>query len=113
MTRNHKNTLAEDAKPIIGSGNFLKDRAYPSPDEARRKFLLANEIALLIEAKRLTQRDVCAVTGLKQPDVSRIVNGNVSGYSLERLLQTMTSLGGRVTVSVRTETPDHELVLTF
>jgi len=35
--------------PIVGSGDFLKDRGYLDPDEVRLKFALANEIALIIE----------------------------------------------------------------
>ena len=37
--------------PIIGSGDFLKDRGYLDPDEMRLKFALANEIALIIEER--------------------------------------------------------------
>ncbi len=86
--------------PVVGSGNFLADRGYQDPDEARVKFQLANQIALLIEDHGLLQAEVCRMTGLKQPDVSKIVNGNVSGFSVWRLLQVLKGMGERVTISV-------------
>ena len=94
----------EEDRPVLGSGNFLADRGYADPDEARVKFQLANQIALLMEDHGLRQARVCELTGLKQPDVSKIVNGNVSGFSVWRLLQVLRGLGERVTISV--EAPD-------
>ncbi len=96
-----------DEIPVVGSGNFLADRGYPDPDEARVKFQLANQIALLIEDQNLLQADVCGMTGLKQPDVSKIVNGNVSGFSVWRLLQVLRGMGERVTISVDSPEPEH------
>jgi predicted XRE-type DNA-binding protein len=41
-----------------------------------------------------------SLAGLKQPDVSKIVNGNVAGFSVWRLLQVLKGLGHKVTISV-------------
>jgi predicted XRE-type DNA-binding protein len=106
MGENWGNDPRERTAPVVGSGNFLADRGYRDPEEARAKFQLANQIALLVEDHNLRQADVCAMTGLKQPDVSKILNGNVSGFSVWRLLQVLKGLGERVTISV--EAPDAE-----
>jgi predicted XRE-type DNA-binding protein len=70
------------ARVQVGSGNLLLDCGYADPGEMRVKFQLAKRIAMLIEDQGLRQADVCDRTGLKQPDVSRIVNGAVSGFSV-------------------------------
>ena len=102
----------ENSGPIIGSGDFLADLGYEDPDEVRVKFALANEIALLIEDRNLRQVDVSTRTGLKQSDVSRIVNGNVDGYSVWRLMQTLKRLGQRVAItSISIGADEHELDL--
>lgn len=106
MTENWKDDPLENTAPVIGSGDFLRDRGYADPDEMRVKFYLANRIALLIEDQGLRQTDVCDRIGLKQPDVSRIVNGAVSGFSVWRLLLVLKGLGQKVTISVHA--PDHE-----
>jgi hypothetical protein len=52
---------------VIGSGNFLKDRGYPNPDETRTKFLLLNEIAWDLDQRRLSFSEAEARTGVVFP----------------------------------------------
>ena len=85
-------------EPIVGSGDFLKDRGYPDPDEMRLKFALANEIALIIEERGLKQAEAAQAAELSQSDVSRIVNGIVKDYSVYRLMRVVTKLGKNVSI---------------
>src|SRR5262249_38481899 len=66
-------TTKETSGPVRGSGDFLRDMGYEDPEEMRVKFTLANTIALAIEQHRLKQAEVAKLTGLAQPDISRIV----------------------------------------
>jgi len=84
--------------PIVGSGDFLKDRGYPEPHEMRLKFALANEIALIIEERGLKQAEAAEAAQLSQSDVSRIVNGIVKDYSVYRLMRVVTKLGKNVSI---------------
>ncbi|CAN7548230.1 XRE family transcriptional regulator [Pararhizobium sp. LjRoot235] len=84
----------------LGSGNYLKDRGYADPAEMRIKFLLSNEIALSIEDKALSQKAPAELTGLKQPDISRIANGNVGDYSVWRLMRTLSLLGKDIVIDI-------------
>lgn len=111
MDKISKTETTEMAAPVFGSGNFLADCGYADPEEAKIKFQLANQIALLMEDHDLRQADVCGLTGLKQPDVSKIVNGNVSGFSVWRLLLVLKGLGERVTISVEGPEPEEQRVL--
>lgn len=81
----------------LGSRNYLKDRGYADP-RGDAKFLLSNEIALAIEDKALTQKEAAELTCLKQPDISRIANGNVGDYSVWRLMRTL--LGKDIVVDI-------------
>lgn len=85
----------------LGSGNYLKDRGYADPAEMRVKFLLSNEIALAIEDKALSQKAAAELTGLKQPDISRISNGNVDEYSVWRLMRTLSLLGKDIVIDIQ------------
>jgi len=100
MNENWRDDPSETTAPTVVAGDFLADQGYANPDETRLKFSLANRIAVLIEDMRLSQAKVAAVTGLAQPDISRIVNGSVKNYSLYRLIQVLTALGQDVTVAV-------------
>lgn len=97
----------EDTPPVRGSGNFLKDRGYIDPAEARIKFDLVNVIRGMVEAGRLRQVDVVSrlrayapETGIGQPDISRILRGNVRGYSESRLMVVIAALGNDVSIVV-------------
>jgi predicted XRE-type DNA-binding protein len=70
----------------------------------RVKFTLANTIAMAIEQRCLKQAEVAKLTGLAQPDISRIVNGIVKDYSLMRLMRVLTALGKDVSIGIR-DTP--------
>ena len=88
----------DEGAPVMGSGDYLADRGYADPDEARFKFLMSNEFALIVEQRGWSEAKAAEVTGLAQPDVSRIVNGNVKDYSVWRLMKALTSLGKNVLV---------------
>ena len=93
-------TTKETSGPVRGSGDFLRDMGYEDPEEMRVKFTLANTIALAIEQHRLKQAEVAKLTGLAQPDISRIVNGIVKDYSLIRLMRVLTAIGKDVSIGI-------------
>jgi predicted XRE-type DNA-binding protein len=97
----------ENTPPFRASGNFLKDRGYSDPTEARIKFDLVNIIRAVVEAKRLRQIDVVShvsryapAAGISQPDISRILRGNVNGYSESRLIVILAALCNNVSIIV-------------
>ncbi len=100
MARRTKTGIADD-NFVVGSGDYLRDRGYVDPAETRAKFFIANQIAVAIEEKGLSQATAAVITGLKQPDVSRIVNGNVKEYSVWRLMTTLKALGYDIAIEVQ------------
>jgi predicted XRE-type DNA-binding protein/phage-related protein len=102
-----RNDPLENTPPVRGSGNFLKDRGYSDPTETRIKFDLVNLIRAIVESKKLRQIDVVGLVGryvsgagISQPDISRILRGNVNGYSESRLIVILAALGNNVSIVV-------------
>ena len=95
----------EYAPPVRRQGSFLAERGYDDPEIAAVKFGLAEDIqraaALLGGATQAEVRLRAVGVPLSQPDVSAILNGNVKGFDLERLMQAAAALGTTVTVSSR------------
>jgi predicted XRE-type DNA-binding protein len=85
---------------IVGSGDYLKARGYKDPEEARAELLLANKIAVELETRSISQQEGARLTGLRQPDLSRIVNGNVRNYSVWRLMTILCELGHDVSIDI-------------
>ena len=65
------------------------------------KLQMAMAIKEAISEQELTQRRVAAITGLSQPDVSKIVRGQLAGFTIDRLLEILIALGGEFDGQVR------------
>lgn len=103
-----RNDPLESTSPVRGSGNFLKDRGYADSTETRIKFDLVSILRAIIESKKLRQIDVVAMVGryapgagVSQPDISRILRGNINGYSESRLIVILAALGNNVSIVVQ------------
>lgn len=98
----------ENTPPVRGSGEFLKDRGYPDPTATKIKFGLVNAIRRSVERLDLRQIDVVRIVSeydrtatITQPDVSRILKGNVKGFSESRLMVILAALGNEVSIVVQ------------
>jgi predicted XRE-type DNA-binding protein len=102
---NWRENPLENTPPVKRGDNFLASRGHKDPEAASLKFQIADKIRLAVDSKQLSQAKFVAVvnrhemnTTFAQPDASRILNGNVGRYSMERLLGVLVALGTRVTI---------------
>jgi predicted XRE-type DNA-binding protein len=86
--------------PIVVA-DFLADVGHKDSAELRVKFRLAHEIKRAIESRGFTQKRVQALTGMPQSNVSKIVTGKVSGFSVFKLAEVLNALGKEVAITVR------------
>jgi predicted XRE-type DNA-binding protein len=84
-----------------GSGNVFADLGLPNPEERLAKADLAIRIAAAIRGRRLTQARAARVLRIDQPKVSRLLRGQLSGFSAERLMHFLTLLGRDVEIVVK------------
>ncbi len=97
-------TVEVDGKEIEmeeSSGNVFADLGLPDPDERLAKADLSIAIARTIRDRRLTQAQAAELLGIAQPDVSNLVRGRLSGWSLERLTRLLNRLGQDVEITIR------------
>jgi predicted XRE-type DNA-binding protein len=85
----------------VGSGNVFADLGLPNPEEHLAKAELAFRISEAIRARRLTQTRAARILKIDQPKISRLLNGQLSGFSTERLMQFLTLLGSDVEITVK------------
>ncbi len=84
----------------LSSGNLFADLGFPDADERWAKVNLAVQVAVLIKKKRLTQIRAAELLNLDQPKISALLQGKLSGFSLERLISFLTLLDQDVTIRV-------------
>jgi predicted XRE-type DNA-binding protein len=83
------------------SGNVFADLGLPNAEERRTKADLAIRIAAAIQGHGLTQAGAARMLQIDQPKISRLLRGQLSGFSTERLMQFLTLLGRDVEIVVR------------
>lgn len=105
MKRKVKATVArrarvDDERVEPGSGNVFADLGFQDSEGRLLKAKLATKIAQLIEKKGWTQSQTAARTALDQPKVSRLLRGQLSGFSADRLFAILNRLGHSVEVRI-------------
>ena len=83
------------------SGNVFADLGLPNPEERLAKAHLAFRIGAAIRARRLTQARAARLLKIDQPKISRLLRGQLSGFSTERLMQFLTLLGRDVEIIIK------------
>ncbi len=84
-----------------GSGNVFADLGLPDAEELESKAQLAYRIAEIIRGRHLTQAEAADVLGATQPIVSNLMNGQLHGFSLERLVRFLNALDRDVEIVVK------------
>lgn len=82
-----------DEKMEIGSGNVFADLGHPDADIKLAKVDLAIRIGRIIEGKHWTATAAAEALGTDQSKVSKILNGQLKEFSLERLVTYFMKLG--------------------
>ncbi len=84
---------------------MFADIGLPNPEERLAKADLAIRITEAIRARGLTQTQVARVLTIDQPKISRLLRGQRSGFSSERLKHFLTLLGRDVEITIKPTPP--------
>jgi predicted XRE-type DNA-binding protein len=83
------------------SGNVFSDLGLADASEHLIKAGLVVKIDRTIRQRRLTQTAAAQLMGIDQPKVSAMLAGQFRGYSVERLMRFLVSLGHDVEIVVK------------
>lgn len=85
----------------MGTSNLFADLGYADADTHLFKAQLVIRLKDVMTGRSMTQTAAAKVTGVSQPDMSRILKGHFRDISVERLMRMLTRLGCEVDVIVR------------
>lgn len=85
----------------IGSGNVYEDLGLPDSAERLAKAKLAIHIESIIAKKKLKQIQAAKILGISQPKISALKNGQLKGFSLERLIHFLNILNQDVVITIK------------
>lgn len=85
----------------ISSGNVFADLGIEDAEEELTKAQLVWEIEQIIKKKKLTQIKAAKIMGINQPKVSALIRRKLDGFSVERLIHFLNTLGQDIDIVVR------------
>jgi predicted XRE-type DNA-binding protein len=83
------------------SGNIFADLKLPNAEEKHTKVRLAVTINKILEEKGLRQEAAAKLLDLNQPKISALVNYQLEGFSVERLLRFLNALDRDIEIVIR------------
>jgi predicted XRE-type DNA-binding protein len=88
-----------------GSGNVFSDLGLEDADVLFARAQLGFYVHKLITGKGLKPREIASLLGIKQPEVSHLMNGHFSRFTADKLLDFLKRLDQKVTIQIRPHKP--------
>jgi predicted XRE-type DNA-binding protein len=82
------------------SGNVFADLGLDDSDALLARSQIGFFVFKILKDKKLKQREMAAVLGIAQPDVSHLMNGHFSRFTTDKLLDFLKRLDQKVTIHV-------------
>src|SRR6185437_6542512 len=84
-----------------GSGNIFADLGLPNAEEHQLKAALVVQLKRLIADRELSQVAAAKLVEMKQPDLSKLLRGQLKLVSVEKLLRMLTAFDQDVEITVK------------
>ncbi len=88
-----------------GSGNVFADLGLEDAEDLFARAQLGFHVHKIIKQKNLKQREIASLLGIKQPEVSHLMNGHFSRFTADKLLDFLKRLDQKVTIQIRPHRP--------
>jgi predicted XRE-type DNA-binding protein len=88
-----------------GSGNVFADLDLPDADQRLVRSKLGFHVYKLLTNRRLMQREIAALLGIKQPEVSHLMNGHFNRFTTDKLLRFLERLDRKVVIRISPHHP--------
>lgn len=86
---------------IESSGNVFADLGVADAESHLLKAGLVHKLAAVIKERGLTQTAAAKLTGISQPDLSKVLRGRFREFSSDRLIKALSCLDSEIEITVR------------
>ena len=103
MKTEQKQRKTNDTTVTRGGKNVFEDLGFPKGEAAELKVKaeLTLQIRQRVKELGLTQTKAAGQLGVSQPDVSKLLNGRHTGFTIERLMSLLTALEVDIDIVVK------------
>jgi predicted XRE-type DNA-binding protein len=99
------NNISANIEFEESSGNVFADLGLDDADELFTRSRLGYHVYKILTDRKLKQRDIAALLGIKQPEVSHLMNGHFSRFTTDKLLDFLRRLDRKVTIRITPRQP--------
>ncbi|UJB73107.1 XRE family transcriptional regulator (plasmid) [Acaryochloris sp. 'Moss Beach'] len=82
------------------SGNVFADLGLENAEELQTRGILGFHVVQLLKDQDLKQREIADLLGIKQAEVSHLMNGHFSRFSTDKLLDFLKRLEHKVKIEI-------------
>ena len=104
FTSKGENDMAKNRRKIDyeeSSGNVFADLGVADAEGHLLKAGLVHKLAAIIKERGLTQTAAARLTGISQPDLSKVLRGRFREFSSDRLIKALSCLDSEIEIIVR------------
>jgi predicted XRE-type DNA-binding protein len=88
-----------------GSGNVFADLGLDDADGRLARAKIGFHVHKILTDRQLKQREIASLLGIKQPEVSHLMNGHFSRFTTDKLLDFLKRLDRKVTIQISQHKP--------
>jgi predicted XRE-type DNA-binding protein len=82
------------------SGNVFADLGLEDANELQTRSEIGYHVFAILKERNLKQREIAILLGIKQVEVSHLMNGHFSRFSTDKLLEFLKRLNQKVTIQI-------------
>lgn len=82
------------------SDNVFADLELPGADELQARAMIGCHVIQLLKDKKMKQRELADLLGIKQVEVSNLLNGHFSRFTTDKLLDFLKRMDQKVTIRI-------------
>ena len=90
-----------DIKFEKSSGNVFADLEVENAEELQTRALIGYQIVRLLKDKNMKQHELAELLGVKQAEISHLLNGHFSRFTTDKLLDFLKRMNQKVTIQIR------------
>ena len=83
-----------------GSGNVFADLGLKDSDRLLTRAQIGFYVFKILQDRKMKQREIAEILGIAQPEVSLLMNGHFSRFTIDKLLDFLKRLDQKVTIQV-------------
>lgn len=84
----------------ISSGNIFADLGLENAEEMQTKALIGCHVVELLSQKNMKQRELAGVLGVKQAEVSHLMNAHFDRFTADKMMEFVRKLNYKISIEI-------------